>query len=114
MATQGKPGLGEAVSVALAVPSGSMAFRAEDDDELESLREKVLEMGLSPSQVIDRHWFYSVYFQSPRGVLFEIATDGSGYDVDKDSDELSQKLILPPWLEYKREMIEKRLPEMKV
>ena len=90
-----------------------VAFRAEDDDELELLREKVLEMGLSPSQVIDRHWFHSVYFRSPGGVLFEIATDGPGYDVDEDPDKLGQKLILPPWLESKREMIEKRLPEIR-
>jgi len=91
-----------------------VAFRAKDDDELESLREKVLKMGLSPSQVIDRHWFHSVYFRSPGGVLFEIATDGPGYDVDEDPDKLGQKLILPPWLETKREMIEKRLPEINV
>lgn len=91
-----------------------VAFRAEDDDELSSLREKVLEMGLSPSQIIDRHWFHSVYFRSPGGVLFEIATDGPGYDVDEDPDKLGQKLILPPWMESRREMIEKRLPEIKV
>jgi glyoxalase family protein len=91
-----------------------VAFRAKDDDELESLREKVVGMGLGPSQVIDRHWFHSVYFRSPGGVLFEIATDGPGYDVDEDPDKLGQKLILPPWLESKREMIEKRLPEITV
>lgn len=91
-----------------------VAFRAEDDDELESLRKKVVDMGLNPSQVIDRHWFHSVYFRSPGGVLFEIATDGPGYDVDEDPDKLGQKLILPPWLESKREMIEKRLPEITV
>jgi len=91
-----------------------VAFRAEDDEELKSLREKVIEMGLHPSQVIDRHWFHSVYFRSPGGVLFEIATDGPGYDVDEDPDKLGQKLILPPWLESKRERIEKRLPEIDV
>lgn len=91
-----------------------VAFRAVDDDELNVLRNKVIEMGLSPSPVIDRHWFHSVYFQSPGGVLFEIATDGPGYEVDEDPDKLGQKLILPPWLESKREVIEKRLPEIKV
>jgi len=91
-----------------------VAFRAEDDDELESLRGKVIGMELNPSQVIDRHWFHSVYFRSPGGVLFEIATDGPGYDVDEDPDKLGQKLILPPWLESKRKIIEKRLPEIKV
>lgn len=91
-----------------------VAFRAEDDDELETLRKKVLEMGLNPTKIIDRHWFHSVYFRSPGGVLFEIATDGPGYDVDEDPDKLGQKLILPPWLEPKREMIEKRLPDINI
>jgi glyoxalase family protein len=91
-----------------------VAFRAKDDDELESLRQKVGKMGLQPSQVIDRHWFHSVYFREPNGVLFEIATDGPGYEVDEDADKLGQKLILPPWMESKREMIEKRLPEIEV
>lgn len=91
-----------------------VAFRAEDDAELKALREKVIDMGLQPSQVIDRHWFHSVYFREPGGVLFEIATEGPGYDVDEDFDNLGETLILPPWLEGKREMIEKRLPEIKV
>ena len=91
-----------------------VAFRAEDDDELESLRKKVEEMGLQPSQVIDRHWFHSVYFREPNGVLFEIATDGPGYDVDEEFEKLGEKLILPPWLEQYRERIEKRLPEISV
>jgi glyoxalase family protein len=91
-----------------------VAFRAADDDELKELREQVIGMGLHPSDVIDRHWFHSVYFRSPGGVLFEIATDGPGYDVDEDPEKLGQKLILPPWLESKREHIEKRLPEIQV
>lgn len=91
-----------------------VAFRAEDDEELQELRMQVMEMGLQPTQIIDRHWFHSVYFQSPGGVLFEIATDGPGYAVDEDEDALGEKLILPPWLESKREMIEKRLPEIHI
>ncbi|MCC5908558.1 MAG: ring-cleaving dioxygenase [Balneolaceae bacterium] len=91
-----------------------VAFRAKDDEELDNLREKVIEMGFNPSDIIERHWFHSVYFQTPGGVLFEIATDGPGYDVDEDPDKLGEKLVLPPWLESKREMIEKRLPEIKL
>lgn len=89
-----------------------VAFRAKDEDEQKAMRKKVIDMGLNPTGVIDRHWFRSVYFQSPGGVLFEIATDGPGYAVDEDADKLGQKLILPPWLESRREMIEKRLPEI--
>lgn len=91
-----------------------VAFRAEDDDELAALSERVAEMGLNPTHIIDRHWFHSVYFKSPGGVLFEIATDGPGYAVDEAPEKLGQKLILPPWLESRREMIEKRLPEIKI
>ncbi|NBC03946.1 MAG: ring-cleaving dioxygenase [Bacteroidetes bacterium] len=91
-----------------------VAFRAKDDEEQKEMRQKVIELGLHPTTVIDRHWFHSIYFQSPGGVLFEIATDGPGYDVDEDPDKLGQKLILPPWLESRREMIEKRLPEVNV
>ncbi|MEX0890070.1 MAG: VOC family protein [Balneolaceae bacterium] len=89
-----------------------VAFRAEDDDELATLRDRVMDMGLHPTGVIDRHWFHSVYFRSPGGVLFEITTDGPGYDVDEEPDRLGQKLILPPWLEPRREMIEKKLPKI--
>ncbi|WP_138431125.1 ring-cleaving dioxygenase [Fodinibius saliphilus] len=91
-----------------------VAFRAQDKDEQKKMRKKVINMGLQPSEIIDRHWFHSVYFRSPGGVLFEIATDGPGYAVDEDADKLGQKLILPPWLESRREMIEKRLPEITV
>jgi len=91
-----------------------VAFRAEDDDELAAMRSKVLDFGLHPTEIIDRHWFHSVYFKSPGGVLFEIATDGPGFDVDEDPDKLGQKLILPPWLESRREMIEKRLPVLNI
>ncbi|MGM0507284.1 MAG: ring-cleaving dioxygenase [Bacteroidota bacterium] len=91
-----------------------VAFRAKDDDELMELREKVVGYGLSPTMQIDRHWFHSVYFRSPGGVLFEIATDGPGYTVDEDADALGETLILPPWLESKREIIEKQLPEIHV
>ncbi len=91
-----------------------VAFRAEDEEELEQLRRRVREFGLSPTQIIDRHWFKSVYYQTPGGVLFEMATEGPGYAVDEDPEHLGEKLILPPWLESKRNVIENRLPEINV
>lgn len=91
-----------------------VAFRAKDDEDLMEFRSKVIQMGLHPTDYIDRHWFHSVYFRTPGGVLFEIATDGPGYDVDEDSARLGEKLILPPWLESRREWIESRLPAIEV
>ena len=91
-----------------------VAFRAKDEEELEQLRRQIRELGLSPTQIIDRHWFKSVYYQTPGGVLFEMATEGPGYAVDEDPEHLGEKLILPPWLESRRDQIEKRLPEIEV
>lgn len=89
-----------------------IAFRTKDKEELDKLRIKVLEWGLAPTQIIDRHWFNSVYFREPGGVLFEMASDDPGYAVDEEFTQLGEKLILPPWLESKRERIEQILPEL--
>jgi glyoxalase family protein len=91
-----------------------VAFRARDTEELRHLRKKVMEWGLLPTNVIDRHFFQSVYFRSPGGILFEIATDGPGYSSAQPDGELGKKLFLPPWLGEQREMIEKRLPEIRL
>lgn len=91
-----------------------VAFRAKDLDDLKELREKVLSKGLHPTEVIDRHWFNSVYFREPGGVLFEIATDDPGYDVDEDFEHLGEKLILTPWLEPRRALIENILPKIEI
>ncbi len=91
-----------------------VAFRAKDDEEQEWMGNEALKRGLSPSPVIDRHVFRSVYFRSPGGVLFEIATDGPGYKSAQLEEDLGHKLFLPSWLENRRDMIEKRLPEIEL
>jgi glyoxalase family protein len=91
-----------------------VAFRAKDEDELNELREKVLSKGLQPTGIIDRHWFKSVYYREPGGVLFEMATDDPGYAVDEDFEELGEKLILTPWLEPRRTYIESLLPSLEI
>lgn len=91
-----------------------VAFRAADDEEHHKMRQQLLDMRLSPTEVIDRDFFRSVYFRSPGGVLFEIATDGPGYKSAQTEQEMGHKLYLPKWLEPRREMIEKRLPEITI
>ena len=91
-----------------------VAFRAKNLEELEELREKVIQKGLQPTPVIDRHWFKSVYYRTPDGILFEMATDDPGYAVDEDFEHLGEKLILTPWLEPRREYIESILPKIEV
>ncbi len=89
-----------------------IAWRMKDDDEQEQLRSIVDKVGLRPSPQIDRFWFRSVYFREPGGALFELATDGPGYDRDEAPDKLGEKLILPPWMEERREQIEAALPDL--
>ena len=43
----------------------------------------MLEGGGSPTPVIDRFYFKSIYFREPSGVLFEIATLGPGFTTDE-------------------------------
>jgi glyoxalase family protein len=59
------------------------------------------------SGIVDRHYFTSVYVREPNHVLFELATDGPGFDVDGPID--GERLSLPPFLEPRRAEIESRL-----
>ena len=61
------------------------------------------------SGLIDRHYFHSIYFREPGGVLFELATEEPGFTVDGPVEELGQTIILPPWLESQRAAAEARL-----
>jgi glyoxalase family protein len=65
--------------------------------------------GVATSGIIDRHYFHSIYFREPSGVLFEIADDGPGFTVDVPLEELGSKIILPPSFEPHREAIEAQL-----
>ena len=46
------------------------------------------------------------------GVLFEIATDAPGFDIDEPLLELGRHLKLPPWLEPDRDQIAAGLPSL--
>ena len=66
--------------------------------------------GVPTSGIVDRHYFHSIYFREPSGVLFEIADDGPGFTVDGLTlEQLGTAIILPPHLESQRERIEEIL-----
>jgi glyoxalase family protein len=67
---------------------------------------RIQRAGVQSSPIIDRHYFHSIYFREPGGVLFEIADDGPGFTVDVPLEELGSKVILPPKLEPHRAEIE--------
>ena len=67
------------------------------------------ETGAGVTDVRDRDYFTSIYFNEPRGVLFEIATLGPGFAVDEDPDHLGESLKLPRRHEHLRERLEREL-----
>ncbi len=89
-----------------------VAFRVNNEEILMAYREKVLAKGFQITPKIDRNYFFSLYFREPGGVLFEIATDNPGFDVDEPVDELGTHLKLPVQYETQRAVIEKILPEL--
>jgi glyoxalase family protein len=91
-----------------------VAFRVGDAAEELALRAAVEATGLRPTPVRDRHYFESVYFRAPGGVLFELATDGPGFLVDEPRESLGESLRLPPAFEPHRASIEAGLPDLTV
>ena len=88
-----------------------VAFQV-DAEEQAQWREILRDEGLRPTEIIDRKWFKSVYARTPGGVLFEFATATPGYTVDEDVETLGERLVLPEWLEGRREEIEAQLPDL--
>ena len=78
-------------------------------EEHETWRQRVIEGGGSPTPVIDRFYFKSIYFREPSGVLFEIATLGPGFTTDEPLEHLGERLSLPPDFEHLREQVEPAL-----
>lgn len=91
-----------------------VAFRLPGDEALREWYEVLVDDGLDPSYLRDRHYFRSVYVREPGGVLFELATDGPGVAAGKTIEGAEAPLELPPWLEDDRELIEPQLPSLRV
>ncbi len=87
-----------------------IAWRARDEAEQLAWRERLIDLGLRVTEVLDRQYFRSIYFREPGGVLFEIATDQPGFAIDEPVATLGHELKLPPWLEPARGQIEDVLP----
>jgi glyoxalase family protein len=75
----------------------------------EAWRDRVVAGGGSPTPVIDRFYFRSIYFREPSGVLFEIATVGPGFASDEPKEHLGERLSLPPAFEHLRAQVEANL-----
>lgn len=104
------------------IPRGEMgagtvhhiAWRAKDEQEQRQWREVIEMYGMHPTDVKDRQYFKAMYFREPGGILFEIATDSPGFDVDEPGALLGSTLKLPEWLEPQREQIERQLKPFEI
>jgi predicted esterase/catechol 2,3-dioxygenase-like lactoylglutathione lyase family enzyme len=90
-----------------------IAFRTGNDAAQADWRSVFRRAGFAPTNVRDRKYFRSIYFNAPENVLFEIATDPPGFTVDESVDELGGSLRLPHQYESKRAEIERRLPPLR-
>jgi len=89
-----------------------VAWRTLHEAQEARLEARVLQRGLHTTGFVDRFYFKSIYFREPGGVLFELATDGPGMEVDEPADALGERLVLPPWLEPQRGRIQHGLPPL--
>ncbi|HWU64310.1 MAG TPA: VOC family protein [Ensifer sp.] len=83
-----------------------IAFAVEDRAAQLEVRKALLDTGYQVTPVIDRDYFWAIYFRTPGGVLFEIATNEPGFDRDEDTAHLGQALKLPTRYEPHRQQIE--------
>jgi glyoxalase family protein len=88
-----------------------VALRVPEGQEPADWVERLNALGYHNSGIVDRHYFISVYVREPNGVLFELATDGPGFEVDGPLDD--ERLSLPPFLEPHRAEIAAKLKPLK-
>ena len=82
-----------------------VAFRTPNEEEYDAWAERLNRLRVPNSGKVDRYYFRSLYAREPGGVLFEIATDGPGFAVDEAPETLGESVVLPPFLEDRRDEI---------
>ncbi|MDX0520093.1 dioxygenase [Sinorhizobium medicae] len=83
-----------------------IAFAVENREKQLEVRKALMDTGYQVTPVIDRDYFWAIYFRTPGGILFEIATNEPGFDRDEDTAHLGEALKLPARYEPFRGKIE--------
>ena len=86
-----------------------VAFAVENRAKQLEVRRALLDTGYQVTPVIDRDYFWAIYFRTPGGVLFEVATNEPGFDRDEDPAHLGEALKLPAQHSHLRAYLEKSL-----
>lgn len=87
-----------------------IAFAVENREAQLNVRRALQDTGYQVTPVIDRDYFWAIYFRAPGGILFEVATNEPGFARDEDIAHLGQRLKLPTRYEPLRARIEGQLP----
>jgi glyoxalase family protein len=86
-AAKGHPGIGGTHHFALTV---------NDETSLLKWKRRLTDAGLRVDGPLDRHYFKSIYFRDPDGVIIEIATRGPGWTMDEAADQIGTEHRDPP------------------
>jgi glyoxalase family protein len=86
-APKGHTGIGGTHHIALSV---------KDYDGLLKWKRRLTDLNIKVDGPYDRHYFKSIYFRDPDGVILEIATMGPGFTIDEEADQLGQAHLPPP------------------
>jgi len=86
-APKGHPGIGG---------THHFALQVRDYTGLLKWKRRLIDLGLNVDGPLDRHYFKSIYFNDPDGVILEIATYGPGWTVDEAPDVLGSAYRQPP------------------
>ena len=91
-----------------------IAWSTADDNEQLQWKDLLEASGYGVTPVQDRNYFNSIYFREKGHILFEIATEGPGFDIDESMEALGENLKLPVQYEPYRSRIEQNLLPIKV
>ena len=86
-AVKGHPGIGG---------THHFALQVADTNGLLKWKRRLSDLGLKIDGPLDRHYFASIYFRDPDGVILEIATSGPGWAIDEDPDRIGTEFRAPP------------------
>jgi len=86
-----------------------VAFAVENRAAQLEVRNALVEADARVTPVIDRDYFWAIYFRTPGGVLFEVATNEPGLGRDEDLEHLGEALKLPKQHAHLRPRLEKSL-----
>jgi glyoxalase family protein len=89
-----------------------VAFSVENREKQLEVRKALMDTGYHVTPVIDRDYFWAIYFRTPGGVLFEIATNEPGFDRDEDTAHLGEALKLPQQHKHLRPILEQKLAKL--